>query len=77
MTEIGCGKTMAVSHLLIHLTTRLLQLGCYSRPEVVTNQWPHFDKKKGTYFSEAVEYSDSKRLVLLDELSRGQIAGIF
>ena len=71
----GCGKTMAAKSLVNSLDRPdfYLNLGATQDPRSSLIGNTHFDKKKGTYFSEALfvkAIQTPNAVILLDELSR-------
>jgi len=71
----GCGKTMAAKSLLNSLDQAdfYFNLGATQDPRSTLIGNTHFDKKKGTYFSEALfvkAIQTPNAVILLDELSR-------
>ena len=71
----GCGKTMAAKSLVNSLDRAdfYFNLGATQDPRSTLIGNTHFDKKKGTYFSEALfvkAISTPNAVILLDELSR-------
>ena len=71
----GCGKTMAAKSLVNSLDRPdyYFNLGATQDPRSTLVGNTHFDKKKGTYFSESLfvkAISTPNAVVLLDELSR-------
>ena len=71
----GCGKTMAAKSLVNALDRPdfYFNLGATQDPRSTLIGNTHFDKKKGTYFSESVfvkAISTPNAVILLDELSR-------
>jgi len=71
----GCGKTMAAKSLVNALdrTDFYFNLGATQDPRSTLIGNTHFDKKKGTYFSESLFVKAIKTpnaVILLDELSR-------
>ncbi len=71
----GCGKTMAAKSLVNALDRPdfYFNLGATQDPRSTLIGNTHFDKKKGTYFSESLfvkAISTPKAVILLDELSR-------
>ena len=71
----GCGKTMAAKSLVNSLDRPdfYFNLGATQDPRSTLIGNTHFDKKKGTYFSEALfvkAISTPNAVILLDELSR-------
>ena len=71
----GCGKTMAAKSLVNSLDRAdfYFNLGATKDPRATLIGNTHFDKKKGTYFSESLfvkAISTPNAVILLDELSR-------
>ena len=71
----GCGKTMAAKSLVNSLDRPAFyfNLGATQDPRSTLIGNTHFDKKKGTYFSEALfvkAIQTPNAVILLDELSR-------
>jgi len=71
----GCGKTMAAKSLVNSLDRAdfYFNLGATQDPRSTLIGNTHFDKKKGTYFSEALfvkAIQTPNAVILLDELSR-------
>ena len=71
----GCGKTMAAKSLVNSLDRAdfYFNLGATQDPRATLIGNTHFDKKKGTYFSEALfvkAIQTPDAVILLDELSR-------
>jgi nitric oxide reductase NorQ protein len=71
----GCGKTMAAKSLVNSLDRAdfYFNLGATQDPRATLIGNTHFDKKKGTYFSEALfvkAIQTPNAVILLDELSR-------
>ena len=71
----GCGKTMAAKSLVNSLDRPdfYFNLGATQDPRATLIGNTHFDKKKGTYFSEALfvkAIQTPNAVILLDELSR-------
>ena len=71
----GCGKTMAAKSLVNSLDRPdfYFNLGATQDPRSTLIGNTHFDKKKGTYFSEALfvkAIQTPNAVILLDELSR-------
>ena len=71
----GCGKTMAAKALVSALDRPdfYFNLGATQDPRATLIGNTHFDKKKGTYFSEALfvkAIQTPNAVILLDELSR-------
>ena len=71
----GCGKTMAAKSLVNALDRPdfYFNLGATQDPRSTLIGNTHFDKKKGTYFSESLfvkAISTPNAVILLDELSR-------
>ena len=71
----GCGKTMAAKSLVNSLDRPdyYFNLGATQDPRSTLIGNTHFDKKKGTYFSEALfvkAIQTPNSVILLDELSR-------
>ena len=71
----GCGKTMAAKSLVNSLDRPdyYFNLGATQDPRSTLVGNTHFDKKKGTYFSESLfvkAISTPNAVILLDELSR-------
>jgi nitric oxide reductase NorQ protein len=71
----GCGKTMAAKSLVNSLDRPdfYFNLGATQDPRSTLIGNTHFDKKKGTYFSESLfvkAISTPNSVILLDELSR-------
>ena len=71
----GCGKTMAAKSLVNSLDRPdfYFNLGATQDPRATLIGNTHFDKKKGTYFSESLfvkAISTPNAVILLDELSR-------
>ena len=71
----GCGKTMAAKSLVNSLDRPdfYFNLGATQDPRSSLIGNPHFDKKKGTYFSESLFVNAIRTpnaVILLDELSR-------
>ena len=71
----GCGKTMAAKSLVNALDRPdfYFNLGATQDPRSTLIGNTHFDKKKGTYFSESLfvkAISTPNSVILLDELSR-------
>jgi len=71
----GCGKTMAAKSLVNSLDRPdfYFNLGATQDPRATLIGNPHFDKEKGTYFSEAVfvkAIQTPNAVILLDELTR-------
>ena len=71
----GCGKTMASKSLVNSLDSPdfYFNLGATQDPRSTLIGNTHFDKKKGTYFSESLfvkAISTPNAVILLDELSR-------
>jgi nitric oxide reductase NorQ protein len=71
----GCGKTMAAKSLVSSLDRAdfYFNLGATQDPRATLIGNTHFDKKKGTYFSEALfvkAIQTPNAVILLDELSR-------
>jgi nitric oxide reductase NorQ protein len=71
----GCGKTMAAKSLVNAMDRPdfYFNLGATQDPRSTLIGNTHFDKKKGTYFSEALfvkAISTPNAVILLDELSR-------
>ena len=71
----GCGKTMAAKSLVNSLDRPdfYFNLGATQDPRATLIGNVHFDKKKGTYFSESVfvkAIQTPNAVILLDELSR-------
>ena len=71
----GCGKTMAAKSLVNALDSPdfYFNLGATQDPRSSLIGNTHFDKKKGTYFSESLfvkAISTPNSVILLDELSR-------
>ena len=71
----GCGKTMAAKSLVNSLDRAdfYFNLGATQDPRSTLIGNTHFDKKNGTYFSEALfekAISTPNAVILLDELSR-------
>ena len=71
----GCGKTMAAKSLVNALDRPdfYFKLGATQDPRSTLIGNTHFDKKKGTYFSESLfvkAISTPNAVILLDELSR-------
>ena len=71
----GCGKTMAAKSLVKSLDRAdfYFNLGATQDPRATLIGNTHFDKKKGTYFSEALfvkAIQTPNAVILLDELSR-------
>jgi len=71
----GCGKTMAAKSLVNSLDRAdfYFNLGATQDPRATLIGNTHFDKKKGTYFSESLFVTAIKTpnaVILLDELSR-------
>ena len=71
----GCGKTMAAKSLVNSLDRPdyYFNLGATQDPRSTLIGNTHFDKKKGTYFSESLfvkAISTPNAVILLDELSR-------
>ena len=72
---VGCGKTMAAKSLVNSLDRPdyYFNLGATQDPRSSLIGNTHFDKKKGTYFSEALfvkAIQTPNAVILLDELSR-------
>ena len=71
----GCGKTMAANSFVNSLDRPdfYFNLGATQDPRSTLIRNTHFDKKKGTYFSEALfvkAIQTPNAVILLDELSR-------
>jgi len=71
----GCGKTMAAKSLVNSLDRAdfYFNLGATQDPRATLIGNTHFDKKKGTYFSEALfvkAIQTPNAVIILDELSR-------
>ena len=71
----GCGKTMAAKSLVYSLDRPdfYFNLGATQDPRATLIGNVHFDKKKGTYFSESLfvkAIQTPNAVILLDELSR-------
>ena len=71
----GCGKTMAAKSLVNSLDRPdyYFNMGSTQDPRATLIGNTHFDKKKGTYFSEALSVKaiqTPNAVILLDELSR-------
>ena len=71
----GCGKTMAAKSLVNSLDRPdfYFNLGATQDPRATLIGNVHFDKKKGTYFSESLfvkAIQTANAVILLDELSR-------
>ena len=72
----GCGKTMAAKSLVNSLDRPdfYFNLGATQDPRSTLIGNTHFDKKKGTAISKTFVNTDSKPVILLDELSRRNVA---
>ena len=73
--QAGCGKTMAAKSLVNSLDRAdfYFNLGATQDPRATLIGNVHFDKKKGTFFSESVfvkAIQTPNAVILLDELSR-------